>query len=417
MGGHVSNAALRDSISLALSNNQDVQISLLNVERARSLLGIANAGALPTVDLSGGTTHAQGTTSSRSLSLNMAAYEIDLFGRVKNLKRRALHDFLQSEEASRSAQLLLQTETAQAWIVLAADLQLQRNGKRQLELLIQLYEKVLGRYRSGAAGELELRQADSAAQQARLQMATLDTQVQKSLNALELLVGSGLTTALLPTADTRLDQLFAADAEPPGSIPSERLLARPDVLAAEQALQATYAGVGVARAERFPRLSITAAYSTSATGGTPSTSLWNAASNITLPMLDQGAGRNRVKAAQVDLQIATASYRRTIQVAVRETADALADAAQARSSMRTAAAVVASTERQVEIEGNRYAVGKSRLSDLLQAQRQLGVDLDAQTQANVKRAAAAVGLYRALGGAWNTDPTGRAGGPGLEGKQ
>ncbi|GEM_PF-4004921 len=416
MAEHVANAALRNSISLALANNQDVQIALLNVERARSLLGIAKAGDLPTVDLSGGTTNAEGATPSRSLSLNMAAYEIDLFGRVKNLKRRALHDFLQSEEASRSAQLLLQTETAQTWIVLAADLQLQRNGKHQLDLLIQLYEKVLDRYRSGAAGELELRQADSAAQQARLQMTTLDTQVQKSLNALELLVGSGLTTALLPTADTHLDQLFTSGAEPPSSVPSERLLARPDVLAAEHALQATYAGVGVARAERFPRLSITAAYSTSAAGGTPSTSLWNAASNVVLPLLDHGAGRNRVKAAQVDLQIATASYQRTVQVAVRETADALAEAAQAKSSVQTAATVVASTQRQVEIERNRYSAGKSRLSDLLQAQRQLSGDLDAQTQATLKRATAAVSLYRALGGAWNTDPRSRAGAPDLEGK-
>jgi multidrug efflux system outer membrane protein len=396
----IASASLREAVGLAVLNNQDVQLALLNLERARLLQGITVGESRPGLGVAGSIGTSKGTPSSTSLSITMAAYEIDLFGRVKNLRKRALQEYLQRDEVARGTRITVESETVQAWIALASDLQRERNARMRLDLLTRLYEKTLMRFRHGAVGRLELAQADTAVQMAKQDALARSVEVQKSTNALELTIGGGLPLGLLPNAHTRIENLFTSRTAVPREIPSELLLARPDILTAEHALQAAYAGVGVARAERLPRISISSSYSTSGSSGQPSRSIWDAAANAAAPLIDHGAAKRRAEVALTDKEIAVAEYRRTVQVAARETGDVLADAEASDEAACTAAATLSAARREMSIEQHRYDAGATPLSDLLRAEQQVSLAEDQSIQADQSRAGSAVALYRVLGGTW-----------------
>lgn len=391
---------MRAAVSLAVAHNQDIQVAVLNVERARQLQGITRSESLPGFEVNGSSGRSHRTPTSSSISVAMASYEIDLFGRVKNLKQRALHDYLRRDEIARGARITVESETVQAWLALAADMKRERGALMRLQLLTGLYERTLLRFRHGADGQAELARADTAVQAAKQDALARSIQVQKSQNALELTIGGGLSLPSLPEADTPLEDLFKSNARVPREVPSELLLLRPDVLTAEHALQAAYAGVGVARAERLPRLSITSSYSTALDGGHQSRSIWDAAANLAAPLIDHGAARMRAGVATMDQQIATAEYRRTVHAAIRETGDVLADADAADRAVCTAAAVVAAAQRQMTIERRRYEAGASALSDFLRAEQLLSMAEDQKIQASQSRVGGYVALYRVLGGTW-----------------
>ncbi|MCG2824707.1 MAG: efflux transporter outer membrane subunit, partial [Desulfobulbaceae bacterium] len=327
---------LQKLIALALANNRDLRIAALNIERSRAQYRIQRAELLPQIDAigAGGKQRIAKTLSSTgqaetveqySAGLGVSAYELDLFGRVQSLKDQALEQHLATEQARRTVQISLVAEVAANYLNLAADrerLQLARDTLTAQQATHQLIQR---RFEVGAASELDLRQAQTRLDAARADVARYTTLVAQDENGLNVVVGAPVPAELLPKALS--ENLTAVQDIAPG-LPSEVLLRRPDVLAAENLLKGFNANIGAARAAFFPRITLTGTVGVGSdelsTLFASGSGAWAFASNIVVPIFDSGSRWASLKVAEVDRDIALARYEKAIQTAFREVADALA---------------------------------------------------------------------------------------------
>lgn len=228
------------------------------MQRAELFPTVAARASNTASDVRGG----MSTTHSYTAQLAMSSYELDFFGRVRNLTEQALQSYLQSEDAQRTAQGSLIAEVAMAWLTLSADraqLTLQEETLKSQEESFRLVEES---YKYGAASQLDYEQARTTVAAARAQIASYVRAVAQDRNALELLVGAKVDEALLPETLV-LDSTLPASM--PDGVPSEVLLNRPDIMSAERGMISANANIGVARAAFFPSISLTAA--AGSTGG------------------------------------------------------------------------------------------------------------------------------------------------------
>ena len=383
-----------------------MRISALNVEKARALYGVQRAELFPTVaarasntasDVRGG----MSTTHSYTAQLAMASYELDFFGRVRNLTEQALQSYLQSEDAQLTAQGSLIAEVAMAWLTLSADraqLTLQEETLKSQEESFRLVEES---YKYGAASQLDYEQARTTVAAARAQIASYVRAVAQARNALELLVGAKVDEALLPETLV-LDSTLPASM--PEGVPSEVLLNRPDIMSAERGMISANANIGVARAAFFPSISLTAA--TGSTGGAmhlsdlfaKGTGIWNFAPSISLPIFTGGANLANLRAAEASQQIAAATYEKSIQTAFREVADALATEGTVERELAARRDYAEAAGRAYELSNSRYKHGAAAYTEVLDAQR-AKVSADQQLiAAELARASSMVTLYKVLGG-------------------
>lgn len=409
-------ARLRRVVELTLANNRDLRVAALNIERARAQYGIARAEAWPSVELGASASRARtsGTTgtgtpsrvtSQYSVDLGLVSYELDLFGRVRNLGDAALESYFSVDETRRSAQISLVAEVASAWLALEADTQRLKLARDTLASQQKSFELIERSHALGAQSGLALAQAQTTVDSARLQAATYDSQVEQDRNALALLAGGPLPDELLPTPGTPLYAPVAQLLVPPAGLPSSVLLQRPDVLAAEHVLRASNADIGAARAAFYPRISLTGAAGTAS--GTLSglfksgSSTWSFVPSITLPIFDGGANRANLKVAEVQQQIQLASYEKTLQTAFREVADALAARRTLAERMAAQQSLVAASQRSYDLSQALFRSGGGAYLDTLIAQRALYLvqqDLiDLQRVEQVNR----LTLYKVLGGGWS----------------
>ena len=398
-----ADARLRSLIELALANNRDLRVAALNVARARAQYQVQDAESLPSLVAGTSATRSKDVGNQFSVSLGLAAFELDFFGRVRSLKEAALQAFLQTDESRRSAQISLVAETANAWLTLAADLERQRLAERTLESRRHTYELTQTRRRLGAISGLALAQARTALESARADLASFASQIAQDLNALALLVGAPVPEELVPRADTPGVQELAVLPAPPAGVPSSVLRRRPDVLAAEHALREANANIGAARAARFPLVTLTG----SVGGASPELSklfergAWSVGPSLSLPIFDGGASRANARAAEVDGDMALARYDKAVQTAFREVADALAVSATLGERLSAQQALYEATRRQLYLAEVTYRAGSSSQLDLLDAQRALYaaeqalITLRQTTQSN------RITLYKVLGGGWN----------------
>jgi multidrug efflux system outer membrane protein len=394
----ISDARLRQVLELALANNRDLRVAALSVERARAQYQVQQADGAPQVNLGAGASRAKDSGSQFSASLGLAAYELDFFGRVKNLNEAALQGFLQSEAARRSVQISLLAETANAWLTLASDLERQRLAARTLENRERSLALTQRRYELGAVGGLPLAQAQTALDSARVELASYEAQIAQDRHALELLLGAALPADLQPQGLGEVAELAAA----PAGVPSSVLQNRPDVLAAEHALQAANADIGAARAARFPRITLTGSLGSASTelGKLFERGTWSFGPSLSLPLFDGGAGRANVRAAELSRDIALAQYDKAVQGAFREVADALAVGASLTQRLTAQQALYAATERQLRLAEAAYRAGSSSQLELLDAQRSLYAAEQALITLRQSAQANRISLYKALGGGW-----------------
>ena len=192
---------LQKLIALALGNNRDLRIAALNIERSQALYRIQHADLFPTVNASGSAVEARTpgvlsatghaiTTHQYSVNLGFSAYELDLFGRVRSLKDRALEEFFATEEARRSIQIRLVAEVANNYMTLAADKELLRIAQDTFASQRTSYNLIKSRFEAGASSELDLRQAQTSVDSARVDIARFTSQVAQDENALALVIGS-----------------------------------------------------------------------------------------------------------------------------------------------------------------------------------------------------------------------------------
>lgn len=398
-------ARLRGLIEQALGNNRDLRISIANIEQARAQFRIQRAERLPTVGLGlGGSRQTTGEdqpiSSLYQSGFSVSSFELDLFGRVRNLSQAALAQYLATEEARKSAQISLISSVANVYLQLLADEELlaitqQTLGTRQESLrLTQL------RFDNGVASRFELQQARSLVETALATLAAQQRQRAQSLNLLTLLVGAPVppTTAAGATlASTELPDL-------PAGLPSSLLENRPDIRAAEQQLIAANANIGAARANFFPRITLTGSVGSASTelsglfkSGTYG---WTFAPQAILPIFDYGRNTAVLGSARAQRDIAVAQYERSIQTAFREVADALAGQSTFSEQLRAQRAVAEAEADRFKLADLRYRNGAASYLELLDAQRALFQAQQQAVQANLQRLQNQVTLYSVLGGGW-----------------
>lgn len=412
--GFFTDPALRRVIGMALTNNRDLRLAALNVERTRAIYGIQRAGLWPAVNAVGAGSRARlpgdltssgnpQTVERYDASLGVAAWEVDFFGRIRSLKDRALEEYLASEQARRSAQILLVSAAAQACLALAADRENLALAETTLTAQQGAYDLVKRRHELGLVPELDLLRAQTPLEVARRDVAVYTQRVAQDENALTLLAGAPVPGEWLPTRLSDVESLAPVAA----GLPSDVLLQRPDVLQAENRLKAANADIGAARAAFFPRVSLTAAVGTASSELSglfkAGSGVWSYAPQIVMPLFDARTWSAH-KAAKVQREMAVTDYERSIQTAFREVADALAVSGTVDRQVAAQEALVHALAQTYRLASSRYDKGIDSYLGVLDAQRSLFAAEQVWVLLRLQARVSQVQLYAVLGGGGPFEP-------------
>ena len=398
-------ARLKRLIELALQNNRDLRVAVLNIEQTRAKLQVARADQLPTVNAgingSRGPAANGAVTSSYTAGLSVTAYELDFFGRVRALSQAAQAQLLGTEEARKTVQISLIASVANTYLNLLADDELLRATRETLKTRQESLRLMQLKFDNEAASKLDLSSAQSLLEAAKVSLAQLTRQRAQDENALVLLVGQPLP-ADLPAGLTMAEQGLLADL--PAGVPSELLVRRPDVRQAEQNLLALNANIGAARAAFFPRITLTASAGVASndldTLFNNGTSAWSFVPQLLMPLFDAGRNQANLEAAKVNKEIAVAQYEKAIQTGFREVADALAGRATLGDQLQAQTAQLEAEKTRMGLTDLRFQNGVASSFDVLDAQRSLFTAQQAVVQVQALQLQNLVTLYKVLGGGW-----------------
>lgn len=402
---------MQEVIEAALSNNRDLRLAALNVEKAQALYGIEWTSLLPSVDATGSwhkeripadlsSTKSAYTTERYDINLGITSWEIDFFGRIRSLKDKALEEYLATDQSLRSTKILLICTVAQAYLTLAADREALHLVSSTLKTQQAAYELIRKRYEVGIVSELDLRRAQSQVDAARGDVARYTQLVAQDENALNLLVGSPVRHELL--SQNLSDIILPKDIS--AGLSSELLLRRPDVLSAEHRLKAANANIGAARAAFFPRISLTT------TAGTASADLsglfksgsgvWTFAPQIIMPIFDTRTWF-AYNVSKIEKEMSIAQYEKSIQTAFREVADALAVKGTINQRIEAQQSLVDALATTYRLSEARYSKGIDGYLSVLDAQRSLYNAQQGLVMLHLAQINNLVTLYKALGGGKN----------------
>lgn len=394
---------LQALIAIALRENRDLRIAALEVERARAEYRIERADLLPELDAVGAA-ELRGTPGDVVGQYRVgasASYELDLFGRLRALRAAALEAYLSTEEARRATQLALVGEVAIQYLRERAFAEQLALAERTVGLVEEAHAMTTRLLDAGQRSELDARTAEAQVHAARAEVARLTRAAAKARNALALLIGQPLPADLPPPRALDQPQVIA---ELGAGVPSTVLVRRPDVLAAEHVLRAANANIGAARAAFLPSISLTGfagLASTALTGLFGGAGFgWSFTPQISVPLFDGGRNRAALDVAKLRTRIEVARYERTIQVAFREVADALAARATFETQLEAQTARVAAEQARYELSEARYQSGIESYLTVLAAQQDLYASQQQLLEVRFERLANLADLYRALGGGW-----------------
>jgi len=401
---------LRALITKGLANNRDLRMAALNIDVARAQYRVQRSDLLPDIKAGGSLNRArtpQTTSSTGSAQINSTytanvgttAFELDLFGRLRSLNEAALQEYFASEEARNAVQISLIAEIANAYLQLLADRAQQQLAQQTLQAQQDSYDIAQRRFNEGIGSQLDLSQARTLLETARVDSITYARIVQQDRNALDLLVGAQVQDAELVGVFDQADQ-FVSTVQ--AGLPSDLLLNRPDIRQAEHSLKAANANIGAARAAFFPTISLTAS------GGTAGTELsqlfgagsglWTFVPQITLPLFSGGRNVANLDIAELRKNIAVASYEKAIQSAFRDVANALVARETLDDELAAQQQLVNANDESYRLAQARYEQGVSGYLDVLDARRNM---YGAQQQLISRRLAMLenyIALYAALGG-------------------
>lgn len=400
-------------INTALEHNRDLRVAALNVEAFRAQYQIERSALLPSVDLAGSAAHQRmprkvsptgeaQTTHQYSAAIGITAWEADFFGRVRNLKDSALHRFFASAQAQRSAELSLISNVAVAWFTLQADQESLELARATLHTYEDSQRLVQLSYDAGVASALELQQARTATDGARVVVAQNERQLAESRNALQLILGAPLPDGI-QLADKLNDNSLS---ELPVVLPSELLQRRPDIMQAEHQLQAANANIGAARAAFFPSISLTA--NAGSLSGELSdlfgsgTGSWLFQPQIRLPIFNAGRLKANLEYSEIQKDIHVAQYEHSIQTAFQEVADGLIARLTYAEQLAAQEQLLASSQQYLELADRRYREGIDNQLTLLDAQRLNFSARQQQIHTRFASLVSEVNLFKALGGGYDT---------------
>ncbi|AEX51618.1 RND efflux system outer membrane lipoprotein [Rahnella aquatilis CIP 78.65 = ATCC 33071] len=404
---------LRQVVQLALDNNRDLRIAILNIEKAQAQYRIQRSALMPQVGITGAEqaqrtpasvsyTGIGGVSRGYSLDVGISAYELDLFGRIRSLKEEAQQDYLSTAWSRQATQISLIAEVAGSYLSLAADQDLQRLARDTLRSRQEAYDLQESLTSVGKSSQLPLHQAESELESARFQSLLADKQVMSDSNALALLVGTPLPANLLPSTDSLAHMI--SDKTLSAGLPSDLLQQRPDIVSTEHSLLAANADIGAARAAFFPSISLT----TSA--GRASNALgelfdaggqsWGFAPQVNLPIFSGGRLMAQLETSKVERDIAVAEYEKSVQTAFREVSDALAERSVVDDETQAQQKNVQAAQAAFDFVQIQYANGATDYLNVLDAQRTLFSAQQSLIQSRLSQQNSLITLYKALGGGW-----------------
>jgi NodT family efflux transporter outer membrane factor (OMF) lipoprotein len=407
-------AQLRDLIAQALANNRDIRIASARVAQARAAWRIQGAPLYPQLDASATQTRSRAFYSLpgfgdqyadvKQITAQLSAsWEIDFWGRLRNLNDAARNQYLASEEARRAVATDLIAQVANGYLL-----------EREYEERLQLAERSVAtrqesfrimrrRFEVGSGSRLDMDQAQILLSQAQIIVQGLVQDQGANRNALALLVGAPVNITPGELDLTQQGKNFVL----PAGLPSELLVNRPDIVAAEYQLRAANANIGVARAAFFPNIQLTGAYGASSSalsnlfnGGTET---WNFTPVINLPLFNAGRLKGNLQVAKAQRDEAVAQYERSIQSAFRDVSDALLRHQQLGQQVASTRTLLDAQRERARLAQLRFDNGRSAYLEVLDAQRDL---FDAeQTLVQLRRAelGSIVALYAALGGGFDAN--------------
>jgi outer membrane protein, multidrug efflux system len=404
---------LKSLIDSALANNYDLAVAVSRVEQARQLSAVARAQYFPAVNYSVGASNGKNeflgsvlpsgidTTKGAFLALGSAAWEADIWGRIRRLNESARAQYLSTEEARRGVMLTLTSDVAQAYFeLLGLELQLQiaKDTTASFSETLKLFNQ---RYEGGVASKLDTSRAEAAQAAAAAAIPEYERQIALKENQISVLLGSN------PQSIAHTAKLLEEVVPPeiPVGLPSALLERRPDVLAAEQQVRAANAQVGVATANFFPQFGLTALVGQASTPLSQitagSANVWSVAGNFTGPIYEGGALRAQKRNAVAFWQQTKLQYEQTALNAFTDVSNALISRQKFEAIRAEQARSVAAYQEAVTVSLQRYTAGKASYFEVLDAQLQLYPEQTALAQTELNRRVIFVQLYLALGGGWN----------------
>jgi multidrug efflux system outer membrane protein len=405
---YFTDPSLHVLIEAALEHNRDLKIALARVEEARALAGIARADRFPTLEAQGSgnrsRTPADLSPTGQSLvarrydaGLGLTAFELDFWGRVAALSASARAQYLATDEAAKSFRIGLISDVANTWLLLTELAEREHLAAETLNTREESLTIIRKRQEAGLATDLDVLAAESLAESLRAEWADLKRQRVQTENALRLLTGMAVT---LPAPTNLANQPSMTELAP--GLPSDVLLRRPDVRAAEQRLVAANADVGAARAAFFPRIALTTSMGTASQ---ELSGLFDAGSKawlfnpvLKLPLFDAGRTRANVDVAEARKVQAVADYERTIQQAFREVADALAAGSTFSEQVVALEGNLRAQQARFERVKARQQAGIANYLEVLDANRDTFVSGQVLVSSRRQLLSAHVTLYKTLGG-------------------
>ena len=398
-------ARLKRLVEIALQNNRDLRMAVLAVEQTRAQLQLRRADELPSLNAGLNLTRGPNTSgaiaSTYTAGLSITAYELDIFGRVRALSQSAQAQLLASDEARKTVQISLFASVANTYLNLLADGELLRVTRDTLATRRDSLKLTQLKFDNEAASKLDLSQAQSLFEGARIALAQVTRQRAQDENALVLLLGQPLPSDVPSGLGLQEQNLLPSL---PAGVPSDLLMRRPDVRQAEQVLLANNANIGAARAAFFPRITLTGSAGVVSSDlenlFSNGTSAWTFVPQLLQPIFDGGRNQANLDSAKVSRDIAVAQYEKAIQNGFKEVADALAGYATLAEQLRAQTAQLDAEKTRMQLVQLRFEHGAASTLDLLDAQRSLFAVQLAQVQTQTLSHQNLVTLYKALGGGW-----------------
>lgn len=410
--------ALQQLISIGLTNNRNLQVSILNVEQAQAQYHLSRASLLPTIagDAAFERTHTPENLSAEpnfreySLGAEAVSWELDLFGKIRSTAEANRQLYLSKAYTSEATRMALVSQIAAQYYTWQADreaLQIAQSAAAADQHSLNLVQLEL---QNGIGTAMTVAQAQSTYDTAQTNVAQYQRQVDQDMDALVLLVGTPLSPSLVEQMEA-IDGLSAEPSLPsvPAGLPSDLLTRRPDIQAAEHALLSANANIGAARAAFFPSITLTAS------GGISSPSLdglftggqgaWAFEPQITLPIFTGGQNIANLDIARIEKKIQIANYQEAIQSAFRDVSDALSARQTYDSEVQSQQNLVDASTKYYNLAQMRFQAGVDSYLNVLVAQDTLLTAQLALVSLQLAQQQNAITLYNALGGGWEAEGT------------
>lgn len=363
--------SLKKIVNLALLNNKDLNIALLKIDRAKALYGIETSKLFPSVNANGSLNRSDRNNNiSSNYEANISAsFELDLFGKNQSLNLAAKNSFLATKYAYNSTKIVLISQTISSYFNLLSNIENRNLATKILENLNEVYTLTSKKYSIGASSKDEMLASLASLKEMENRILDFENEIEKSINALELLISSKIPDDILK--NSFLDSLYLKSLD--YNIDSNVLLNRPDIKEYEFKLKEKNANIGAARAAFFPTISLTAStgYASSSLDGlfNSNNSFWEFRPSITLPIFSAGANIKRLKYSKVEQEIALKEYQRSIQTAFKEVNDALAIRKNIDLKVKNHKELLEALENSYNIALNSYKIGHGSYLNMLISQR------------------------------------------------